>query len=134
MNILFNTLCIFLEVGFRAFPLAFQSFVEDGFFIQNKHWPEQKCPDTHGVRLQSQFHRAGSHCDPYVSLPGASSVGPFAEGQSANSQRDQIGFAEHSKAQSGLEVSAEDSDFAGFMRECFPWPTLCSVGCRPGLH
>lgn len=49
---LFNTLCIFLQVGFRACPLAFQSFVEDGFFIWNKHWPEQKCPDTHGVRLQ----------------------------------------------------------------------------------
>lgn len=79
MNILFNTLCIFLQVGFRACPLAFQSFVEDGFFIWNIHWPEQKCPDTQcpTAALQLQAHSAGSHRDPYVSLPGASSIGPL---------------------------------------------------------
>lgn len=66
-----------------------------------------------------QAHSAGSHRDPYVSLPGASSIGPFDDRQSANSQKIQIGFAEHNKMQSGLKGSADYSDFAGFMREPF---------------
>lgn len=71
MNILLNKLCTFLGPGFRAFPLIFQPFVEDGaFLLAAKVGQSKSVLNTQSPTASPQWwaHSAGSHCAPSVSL------------------------------------------------------------------